>query len=109
MGCRSSAIYALLAAAYSLIYGLVGRINFAFGELAAAGGYARGDSALALWIGLPPASAADRRFALAVAVALRLGRRLGALGLRAAAQRAAASRPWSRRSASRFSCRSCCA
>jgi branched-subunit amino acid ABC-type transport system permease component len=34
------AIYALLAAAYSLVYGLVGRINFAFGELAAVGGYA---------------------------------------------------------------------
>jgi branched-chain amino acid transport system permease protein len=34
------AIYALLAAAYSLVYGLVGRINLAFGELAAAGGYA---------------------------------------------------------------------
>jgi branched-subunit amino acid ABC-type transport system permease component len=33
------AIYALLAAAYSLIYGLVGRINLAFGELAAVGGY----------------------------------------------------------------------
>jgi branched-chain amino acid transport system permease protein len=36
----SIAIYALLAAAYSLIYGLVGRINLAFGELAAVGGYA---------------------------------------------------------------------
>ena len=35
-----AAIYALLAAAYSLVYGLVGRINLAFGELAAAGGYA---------------------------------------------------------------------
>jgi branched-subunit amino acid ABC-type transport system permease component len=34
------AIYALLAVAYSLIYGLVGRINLAFGELAAFGGYA---------------------------------------------------------------------
>jgi len=34
------AIYGLLAAAYSLIYGLVGRINLAFGELAAVGGYA---------------------------------------------------------------------
>ena len=34
------AIYGLLAAAYSLVYGLVGRINFAFGELAAIGGYA---------------------------------------------------------------------
>lgn len=35
-----TAIYALLAAAYALVYGLVGRINFAFGELAAVGGYA---------------------------------------------------------------------
>jgi branched-chain amino acid transport system permease protein len=34
------AIYGLLAAAYSLVYGLVGRINLAFGELAAVGGYA---------------------------------------------------------------------
>jgi branched-subunit amino acid ABC-type transport system permease component len=35
-----AAIYGLLAAAYSLVYGLVGRINLAFGEFAAAGGYA---------------------------------------------------------------------
>ncbi len=35
-----AAIYALLAAAYSLVYGLVGRINLAFGEFAAVGGYA---------------------------------------------------------------------
>lgn len=34
------AIYALLAAAYSLLYGLIGRINLAFGELAAVAGYA---------------------------------------------------------------------
>jgi branched-chain amino acid transport system permease protein len=34
------AIYALLASAYSLVYGLVGRINLAFGELAAVSGYA---------------------------------------------------------------------
>jgi branched-chain amino acid transport system permease protein len=39
-GIPLAAIYALLAAAYSLVYGLVGRINLAFGELAAAGGYA---------------------------------------------------------------------
>ena len=32
-----TAIYALLAAAYALIFGLVGRINLAFGELAAVG------------------------------------------------------------------------
>lgn len=36
----SLTIYALLAAAYALVYGLVGRINLAFGELAAVGGYA---------------------------------------------------------------------
>ena len=35
-----AAIYSLLAAAYSLVYGLVGRINLAFGEFAAIGGYA---------------------------------------------------------------------
>jgi branched-chain amino acid transport system permease protein len=51
----STAIYALLAAAYSLVYGLVGRINLAFGELAAAGGYA---AALGggLLLGAPPAA-----------------------------------------------------
>src|SRR6185436_4677799 len=36
----ATSIYAMLAAAYALIYGLVGRINLAFGELAAIGGYA---------------------------------------------------------------------
>ncbi len=35
-----AAIYALLATAYSLIYGLVGRINLAFGEIAVVGAYA---------------------------------------------------------------------
>ena len=33
-----AAIYGLVAAAYSLVYGLYGRINLAFGELAAVGG-----------------------------------------------------------------------
>jgi branched-subunit amino acid ABC-type transport system permease component len=32
-------IYALLAAAYALVYGLIGRINLAFGELAMLAGY----------------------------------------------------------------------
>lgn len=32
------ATYGMLAAAYSLVYGLIGRINLAFGELAAVGG-----------------------------------------------------------------------
>lgn len=35
-----AAIYALLACAYSLVYGLIGRLNLAFGEFAALGGYA---------------------------------------------------------------------
>ena len=34
-----AAVYALLATAYSLIYGLVGRINLAFGEIAVLGAY----------------------------------------------------------------------
>jgi branched-chain amino acid transport system permease protein len=34
-----SAIYALLATAYSLIYGITGRINLAFGEIAMLGAY----------------------------------------------------------------------
>nr|WP_256515493.1 hypothetical protein [Alsobacter ponti] len=39
-GLPQAGVYSLLAAAYSLIYGLVGRIVFGFGELAAIGGYA---------------------------------------------------------------------
>jgi branched-subunit amino acid ABC-type transport system permease component len=50
----STAVYALLAAAYALIYGLIGRINLAFGALAAAGGYGAAFGA-ALVIGAPPA------------------------------------------------------
>lgn len=38
-GLTNLSIYALLAAAYALIYGLVGRINLAFGELAMLAGY----------------------------------------------------------------------
>jgi len=34
-----SAVYALLATAYSLIYGITGRINLAFGEIAMLGAY----------------------------------------------------------------------
>ncbi len=67
-GLPLSAIYALLAAAYSLVYGLIGRINFAFGELAAAGGYAAAMVALAL-AGLPPAPLLGAAFALAAFVA----------------------------------------
>ncbi len=62
-GLPLAAIYALLAAAYSLVYGLVGRINLAFGELAAAGGYAAALGAV-LAAGQTPATI------LAVALAL---------------------------------------
>ncbi len=48
-----TAVYALLASAYSLIYGLVGRINLAFGALAATGGYAAAFGA-SLAHGAPP-------------------------------------------------------
>jgi branched-chain amino acid transport system permease protein len=37
VGLPRTGIYALLAAAYALVFGLVGRINLAFGELAAVG------------------------------------------------------------------------
>jgi branched-chain amino acid transport system permease protein len=67
-GLPLSAIYALLAAAYSLVYGLIGRINFAFGELAAAGGYAAAMTALAL-SGAAPAPLLAAAFLLAAAVA----------------------------------------
>ena len=67
-GLPLAAIYGLLAAAYSLIYGLIGRINFAFGEMAAAGGYAAAIAALAM-VGWPPAPLLTAAFALAAAVA----------------------------------------
>ena len=71
-GLPLSTIYALLAAAYSLIYGLIGRINFAFGELAAAGGYAAAMAALAL-AGTPPGPLLAIAFVLAAAVACAWG------------------------------------
>ena len=53
------AIYGLLAAAYSLLYGLIGRVNMAFGEFAAVGGYAALNAAVlasglvpGLWVAL---------------------------------------------------------
>jgi len=67
-GLPLAAIYALLAAAYSLIYGLIGRINFAFGELAAAGGYGAAMTGLAL-AGAPPGPLLASSFVLGAAVA----------------------------------------
>jgi branched-subunit amino acid ABC-type transport system permease component len=77
----STAVYALLAAAYSLIYGLIGRINFAFGALAAAGGYGAAFGA-ALWVGAPAAYVLLSAGALGVAVALGWGVACGAWALR---------------------------
>ncbi|MBV9076654.1 MAG: branched-chain amino acid ABC transporter permease, partial [Methylobacteriaceae bacterium] len=42
------AIYGLLAAAYALVFGLVGRINLAFGEIAAVG--AAGTGLVSMWL-----------------------------------------------------------
>jgi hypothetical protein len=48
-----SAVYALLATAYSLIYGITGRINLAFGEIAMLGAYgAIGAIAVLVTLGL---------------------------------------------------------
>ncbi len=77
-----TAIYALLATAYSLLYGLVGRINFAFGELAAVGGYA---AFLALALAGPePGFAPALAFALmlTLATAVMHGVQLDASSLR---------------------------
>lgn len=76
----STAVYALLAAAYSLIYGLVGRINFAFGALAAAGGYGAAFGA-AIWVGAPPAYLLGAAALIAVMVATLWGLASGVYAL----------------------------
>src|SRR5882724_5403753 len=65
-----AAIYALLATAYSLIYGLAGRINLAFGEIAKLGAYgAIGGVAAAVALGLSD-PIAGLALALLIAAAL---------------------------------------
>ncbi len=71
-GLPLAAIYALLAAAYSLVYGLVGRINLAFGELAAAGGYAASFGVL-LAAGEAPAALLTLALLLAISTASAFG------------------------------------
>jgi branched-subunit amino acid ABC-type transport system permease component len=63
--------YALLATAYSLIYGLVGRINLAFGEIAVLGAYgAIGGVTAAVTLGIgDPIGSLALALALAAAVA----------------------------------------
>jgi branched-subunit amino acid ABC-type transport system permease component len=65
-----AAVYALLATAYSLIYGLVGRINLAFGEIAVLGAYgAIGGVAAAVALGVGDAIAGlALAFVLAAAI-----------------------------------------
>ena len=71
-GLPLAAIYALLAAAYSLVYGLVGRINLAFGELAATGGYAATIGVL-LAAGYAPAAIMVLALLLAISAASAFG------------------------------------
>jgi branched-subunit amino acid ABC-type transport system permease component len=65
-----AAVYALLATAYSLIYGLTGRINLAFGEIAVLGAYgAIGGVAATVALGIAD-PIAGLALALAVAAAM---------------------------------------
>ena len=63
----SAAIYGLLASSYALIHGLVGRVVFGFGDLAALGGYAT-------LTGLALGAAAGSPFALGAGFASRARR-----------------------------------
>lgn len=76
----ATAIYALLAASYALIYGLVRRIHLAFGALAAAGGYGAAFGA-ALFRGGPPGLVLASAGGVGVAVALGWGTAAGAAAL----------------------------
>ena len=107
-----AAIYALLATAYALIYGLIGRLNLAFGELAVVGAYgAIGGVTAAVALGLD-----DPIGGLALALVHRR-RALGPVELGSSAASwsrrcmraiASASRSWSRPSRSRSRSRSSC-
>ncbi|MBV9076279.1 MAG: hypothetical protein JO048_02205, partial [Methylobacteriaceae bacterium] len=62
------AIYGLLAAAYALVFGLVGRINLAFGEIAAVG--AAGTGLVSMWLASGALVAAPPILALATLVGI---------------------------------------
>jgi branched-chain amino acid transport system permease protein len=64
-GLVPAALYGLLACAYALVYGLVGRINLAFGEIAVAGAYAA--------LGMVAATAASLGLPAGLALATLLG------------------------------------
>jgi branched-chain amino acid transport system permease protein len=75
------AIYLMLAPAYALIYGLIGRINLAFGELAALGAMGAAIGVVAAqWAGVPLGLAAAMVAILAaMAVAVTHGEAIGRL------------------------------
>ncbi|QCK86828.1 branched-chain amino acid ABC transporter permease [Phreatobacter aquaticus] len=64
-GLVPAALYGLLASAYALVYGLLGRINLAFGEIAVAGAYAA--------LGMVAATSAALGLPLGLALATLLG------------------------------------
>lgn len=68
-GLPGMAVYGLLASAYGLLFGLVGRINLAFGELAAVGAAAAGIAVAALSAGLASAPVAILAAGLAIGIA----------------------------------------
>jgi branched-chain amino acid transport system permease protein len=68
VGLPRTAIYALIAAAYALVFGLVGRINLAFGEIAAIGAAAAGLGVAAFAAGGFAASLAGLAVALLLAI-----------------------------------------
>ena len=89
-----AAVYALLATAYSLIYGLVGRINLAFGEIAVLGAYgAIGGVAAAVALGIgDPITGLALAFVIAAAISGGWSVLVGRMRGRAAA-RAPSARP----------------
>nr|WP_280514511.1 branched-chain amino acid ABC transporter permease [Chthonobacter albigriseus] len=64
-----SAVYAFLAVAYALVYGLVNRINLAFGELAVMGAYATVAVITGFSAGLAGTAGAGAAFAVLAALA----------------------------------------
>ncbi|NWG22831.1 MAG: branched-chain amino acid ABC transporter permease [Pseudorhodoplanes sp.] len=64
------AIYGLLACAYSLLHGLIGRINLAFGDLAVVGAYGAVGGMAAAFAAGPGLQSFDLALAFAIAVLL---------------------------------------
>jgi branched-chain amino acid transport system permease protein len=89
-GMAPAALYALLAVAYSLVYGLTDRINLAFGDLATLGAFAcfTGVSAAVVYGAGDPASALPLGFAAAAVLASAWSRTIGETVFRPLVRRA---------------------